>query len=197
MVCALVLTGGAAPATPTAPTGWAVCTGFPITVSVVGFFYKIIFFWRVAKSEPATYLITHASSGKEAIVYAVGDAERKEPKITINGHSNPADGARADAVGLSITTQQRYQSMITFISMGGAPGPVPAVPGGTTPTFVERYNSASTLFSVSDGPVAANVATGNKTQTATNADAVSAWAGFLIEFEPRAMGDGSVASARN
>jgi hypothetical protein len=86
----------------------------------------------------------------------------------------------------------RAPSLVTFISIGGATDTTPAVPTGTTPTFVERYNSAASLFSISDGPVGAGVATGNKTQTATNADAVSAWAAFLIEFEPLLNGDGSV-----
>jgi hypothetical protein len=192
MLWVQVLTAGSEPATPTAPVGWAICTGFPYTVSVAGFFYKVLVYWRVGTaSEPATYTLTHASAGTQKAIYAVGNAARKEPKITINGQS--VSGS-ADATATGLTTNMRSPSLVTFIGMGGTSGRTPAVPAGSTPAFIERSNPSASLLSFSDGVVAANVATGNKTQTGTNASSTGAWAAFLVEFEPMLNGDGTVIS---
>jgi hypothetical protein len=177
---------GSAPAAPTSvPAGWTLfATGFPNVLNDAGnFFVTTRLYWRDASaSEPSTYTFTHASCSSEGCMYAVDGCPPGAPNFTINSVTSPTI-AGDTAVANDITVGPN--ALVTFfVHNWEAYGGSQTVPSGTTPTFTQRLKAANALTYIADGVYAAGGATGNKSQTGTNAgNQLEPWMALLIAFE--------------
>ena len=174
------------------PSGWTPF-GSPLPNSVndgSDFTLRLSLFWRKAASEPASYTVTAPGiSGASvprtaALLFAVSGAKDQAPAFTFNSGtlSGPGGATSLDATALSITTPA--DALVAFLAhnwdlYGGSQ----TVPPGTTPTFSERYKSASNLFYLATGVFAAGGATGDKVQSDVNSPA-NPFSALLLSFEP-------------
>ncbi len=182
--------GGANPATPTWPSGFDLVSGYPTTVSD-GTDYRVSK-WvlkKVASGESGDYTVTHANGASQGVIVAVSGSDGTVV-ATQNAATTPAGTTTATATGL---TTGADNSLVAFVvhnwDLYGAASP----PTGSTPTFTERLDDASSLLYVATGVLATAGATGDKTHATGNSEALYPWSASLIEV--RAGGGGGGAPA--
>jgi hypothetical protein len=167
--------------TPTFPAGWVVIGG-PTTVNEANnsanFSVRSWTLRKRASSEGASYTITHSSSSSDGVIVAVQNAGTSGSVAT-----NDGDGT-GNITFNAVTANAVDSCIIAFCHnwdlWGGG-----TAPSGTTPTFTERQDSASSLIHVSTGNWTGSGSTGSPTKDSDNvvAGADSQWAAMLVCVE--------------
>ncbi len=175
---------------PTAPGGWTLLSGFPVNLDDGPNWMEARLYWKVASSEGASWSWSHASASSQGTVVAYRNVDTTTPfdvTPTINQGLNEV----STATGLTTVTNN---AMIVFFGHDWADTANPSdPPTGTTPTFTERLDD--TLTYLADGLLATAGATGNKTQTNSNAaSGGTPWAQYLIALRPTGSGSGATAT---
>jgi hypothetical protein len=166
---------GHPPASATLPDGFQLLPGFPSTVNdTAGFYLTARIGYKVASGESGDYTVTHATEYSEALMFAVSGGMNAAPAVTINTGA----GTTSTATGL---TTSGGNSLVAFIahnwSLYGSGEP----PTGSSPTFTERFDSSANLTYLATGVLAAEGATGDKTQANLNNVGNYPWSAFLLE----------------
>lgn len=175
---------GAIP-TPTFPSGWTVVGG-PTTVSennnTSAFSVRSWTLRKRASSEGASYTVTHSAASSDGIIVAVQSGSDAAPTVS----TNDGDGT-GNITFLSITTAAADAWIGAFCHNWQLWGAGTA-PGGTTPIFTERQDSASSLIHFSEGTWSSSGATGDKTKDSDNAGGGPQWAAMLVGVENASSG---------
>ena len=166
--------------TPTFPSGFSVLTGFPVTVNQDNnpsqFSVRSWALRKVASGESGSYTITHSSASSDAYMCAVSGGETGALAIT----PTKADGDGTGNISIPSITPTIDNSFILWVAhnwqLFGGHSP----PTGTTPTFTERSDSASSLIYACDGVLATAAATGAKAKASGNLGAGDQWAGTMV-----------------
>lgn len=174
--------------TPSFPAGWTVIGG-PLTVnqnndtgafSVRGWLLR-----KRASSESGDYTVTHTTNASNGVIVAVSGAEdNASPQVTTN------DGDGAGDITFSAVTTTRADAWIGAFAWNWELWGSGSPPGGTTPTFTERLDSASHLIYVAEGTFSGTGSTGNKTMGSGNNTADDQWGCFLVALEVPEAGGG-------
>jgi hypothetical protein len=167
--------------TPTFPSGWTTIGG-PTTVSEnnnpLTFSVRSWTLRKRASSEGTTYTVTHSAASSDCLIATVESALDDAGSIS----TNDGDG-NGDITFLSVTTDAADANILAFCHNWALWGAGTA-PAGTTPTFTERQDSASSLIHFSEGTWSGSGATGNKTKDSDNTGAGGAqWAAMLVAVE--------------
>jgi hypothetical protein len=154
--------GGNPPTTPTPPSGFTSVGGsYPINRTPGGFSVDTYAWYKVANGETGDYTVTHATASTTAYMLAASGADTADP-IEPAPTGQSALSTTAVAPGLTTATDD---SLVVFwagsFDVLGAVTP----PSGSTPTFTERMDSASSILYVATGVMATAGATGDKTVT--------------------------------
>jgi hypothetical protein len=159
----------------TMPAGW---TAFGAALSGTdggGFGWRMQMAWRIASSEPASYTITHATTGLEAIMLRIDGTGT----LSIDASSmNSAAGPGVTSTALSVTTTAADDLLIYFGLNWQATALTP--PTGMT----EVQDSSITYFATQ--ALSASGATGDRTQT----HAFDPWFANLVAVKDTAGGGG-------
>ncbi len=166
--------------TPAAPAGFSLLTGFPISVSQnndAGQFSVKTYVWRkVASGDSGDYTVSHSSASTDGYLCAVSGGTTGA--LSPNPSVNDGDGT-GNMTALSLTPTVDA-SLIVWAGhnwqLFGGHSP----PTGTTPTFTERNDSASSILYVCDGVLATAAATGDKAKASGNLSAEDQWAATMI-----------------
>lgn len=172
---------GGAPATPTWPAGFTLLSGYPTTVADSGGY--TVRKWVLAKTasgEGSSYTVTHGNGASQGVMFAVsggsGVVVATQNPQTFTGYAGGT--VTATATGLTTVVDD---SLIAFVvhnwDLYGSGSP----PTGSTPTFTERLDDATSLLYVATGILATAGATGNKSQNTGNAFAHHPWSASLID----------------
>jgi hypothetical protein len=168
---------GAGQLFPITPTGWTILSatgvqdgsGFDLTTNI---------YWRVASSEPASYLIDYIDNSlpSEAVMVAYRGTATGTLGYTVNtgtGSTTTMSGMTADVDG----TRFLFIAHDWQASGGRTP------PAGTTPTWTERLDASGSLMYVADGSLDNGQSTGNDTYTTANG-ASEPWTAVVVAIEP-------------
>lgn len=166
--------------TPTFPAGFSTIGG-PTTVSQGGnasfFSVRSWLLAKTASSEGASYTITHASASSDGIVVAVSSASSSNGQVTTNSGSGTGN---ITFTGLTTLANDAWLGAFCHNwQLWGAGTP----PNGTTPTYTERQDSASSLIYFAEGTWASNGATGSPTKDSDNNVVDDQWAAMLCSIE--------------
>ena len=173
------LVGGASPPTATLPAGFAVLQG-PSEATDGSFIARRQLAWKVASSESGNYTVTHTSSASQGVMLCVSGASGSTPVSSNNAWTGTGTGDLIIATGV---TTPSNNSLVAYIVHNWELWGAGTAPTGSTPTFTEQLDSATSLFYVATGVLATAGATGDKTNSATQPDS-SAWAAFLVTVGP-------------
>jgi hypothetical protein len=158
---------------PTPPAGFTLVPGgtWPIDVTSGGFNAELYAYSKIADGESGDYDILHTGASTVAALLRVSDPGDEADFLAT---TNSGTGATTIATGLAVETGDLVVFMqFDFDGSGAHTGP-----GGTTPTFTERFDNAGML--VSTGVMAASGSTGNKSMTNQNGGA-GFWAASLVK----------------
>lgn len=151
------------PPTATPPAGFVALPGFPVLYSDgtpgTDFTYRVNVWQKVADGESGDYEVIHAAGLSTAYMLAGLDIDIADP---IEPNPTIATGAGDPTTVPGITTPRNESLVVLWCADWELFGGGTAVPGGTTPTFTERYDGASTLY-VATGVMGTAGATGDKT----------------------------------
>ena len=170
---------GSAPATPTWPSGFALESGFPTNATSADLYnVNCWVLTKIASGESGNYTVTHGNGASQGVVIASSGGSGVV-QTTANSQSYPGGTTTITATGL---TTGADNSLVIFAThnwdLYGAASP----PSGSTPTFTERVDSATSLMYIATGVLATAGATGNKTHDSTNGSVERPWVGMLIEI---------------
>lgn len=179
LVC---LFGGSASPVLTLPAGFALLPGFPTDTVQGGFKVTAHIAFKVASGESGDYTVAHITTpgNTEALMFAVSGGATSGIQATRNQWSG-LNGLTTTALGL---TTGGDSSLVAFIAhnweLYGSGSP----PGGSTPTFTERFDSGTNLLYLATGVLASTGATGDKVQSVNDnaSDGSDAWQAFLLEI---------------
>lgn len=161
------------PSAPTLPSGFQVISGPASVADPSSFTATRRLAWKVASNEPSSYLIEHAALFSQAVVLSATSAASSTPVVTDN------NGLNNITTALDVTTPTDDSLVVFFVhnwNLYGGADP----PAGTTPTFTERLDQATSLFYVATGELATAGPTGNKTHDNLNVNASDPWAAWLV-----------------
>ena len=172
---------GSAPATPTWPAGFTPLSGYPTTVAdLSGYTLSKWVLTKTASGEGSSYTVTHGNGASQGVMFAVSGASGVVA-ATQNSQTFTSYGAgtvTATATGLTTVVDD---SLIAFVvhnwDLYGAGTP----PTGSTPTFTEHLDDATSLLYVATGVLATAGATGDKSHNTGNAYFYHPWSASLIE----------------
>ena len=163
--------GGASPPSATLPAGFTLLQG-PNTRTVSGFSVIRRLAWKYASGESGDYTVTHTSSSSQGAMLCISGGVFATPVSS----DNSGTGTTTTATGI---TTPSNNALVAFIVHNWALYGSASAPSGTTPTFTEQLDSASSLMYVATGVLATAGATGNKTQANGNS-APDGWGAFLV-----------------
>lgn len=130
-----------------------------------------------ASSESGSYTITHAAANADGVLVRVTSGANAVPSVS----TNSAIG-NGNITFNSVTTTGANACLLAFChnwQLWGAGDP----PAGTTPTFTERQDSATSLIHFSEGTWTGSGASGAKTKDSDNTAATDGWASMLVAIE--------------
>lgn len=155
--------GSGVPPTATPPDGFVALPNFPVLYSDgepgVAFTYRVNAWLKVADGESGDYEVVHAAGLSTAYMLAGVDVDTADP-VEPDPEIDTGSGDPTTVPG--ITTPRDNSLVILWCAcwelFNGGTSP----PGGSTPTFTERYDGSSTLY-VATGQMVTAGATGDKT----------------------------------
>ena len=171
------IVGESAEVTITPPAGFTVLQAQNI-VTVSGFTVTRILAWKRASGESGNYEVEMSGTNHncQGIMIAVSGASATTPVSS----DNEGTGTTTTATGI---TTPSNNSLVMFIAHNWALYGAASPPSGTTPTFTEQFDSATSLIYVATGVLATAGATGNKTQANGNSSS-DGWAAYLVATGP-------------
>lgn len=186
--------------TPTPPTGFSqIQTGGLDTVGGAdNESFDVYVYRKKAASESGNYTVTHASSFTAGYMEADsgGDGAATNGEdfaATVNAVDGEVGGTNYTALGGTTTVDE---SLVGFYFGSWDPSNAVTPPGGTTPTFTERLDSASVLIYAATGVMTTAGATGNKTATGATQDTTGGMVAFLTSVKAAAAGGRTTKNTR-
>lgn len=165
---------------PTFPSGFSIVGG-PLTVSqgnnTADFSVRSWTLRKRASGESGSYTVTHASASADGVLVRVSAGANATPVVTTNSGQGTGN-----ITFLGITTAAANAELLAFChnwQLWGAGTP----PTGTTPTFIERQDSTTSIIHFSEGSWSSSGATGDKTKDSSNAAATDGWASMFVSIE--------------
>ena len=137
LILAFIVGDPTSPATPTLPAGFSVIQG-PSLVTDGGFTVTRRLAWKVASGESGDYTVTHTADSSQGIMLCVSGASGSTPVSS----NNNGTGATTTATGV---TTPSNNSLVMFIAQNWNLYGTASVPAGSTPTFTEQLDSATSL----------------------------------------------------
>lgn len=167
--------------TPTFPSGWTTIGG-PTTVSennnASAFSVRSWTLRKRASSEGTTYTVTHSTASSDCVIVSAQGALDSAGSVS----TNDGDG-NGNITFNAVTTAAADALLIAFCHNWELWGAGTA-PSGTTPTFTERQDSATSLIHVSTGTWTGSGSTGSPTKDSDNTGSGGAqWAAMLVAVE--------------
>lgn len=177
---------GSTPATPTWPAGFSPVSmtsgNNPGTVSDGGLYLSVWVLEKTASGESGDYTVIHGAGSSQGLMICVSGATTGG-QVTQNQYNGVNDGATATANGV---TTGANDSLLIYLAQNWQLWGSGTAPAGSTPTFNERLDAASSILYYADGVLATAGATGNKTQAAGGNGASDPWQAWLIEVQAAA-----------
>lgn len=177
------------PPTPTLPSGFSVIQG-PTTVSDSGFSVASRVAIKGASGESGDYTVTHSAASSQGVIVCVSDGDIAQVVSSANSGTNTT----STATGVTTPTND---SLVIFGAHNWDLYGTASPPAGTTPTFTERLDSATSLIYAATGPLATASATGNKSHANLNTFTTYPWAAWLVAVGASAGGGGASLVHRN
>ena len=165
---------------PTPPSGFNPISGptWPVQAVEGGNEVESRLYTKTASGESGDYTFTHADASTQGWVVRVSD-----PGVISAITSNTGTGTTTTATGVTPSTNG---ALVLFIFHDWLDtGTDITAPSGTTPTFTERLDGATSIFYIATGNLATAGATGDKSTTNRNVGA-DPWAAYMIVVEPAA-----------
>jgi hypothetical protein len=167
--------------TPTPPSGFSQW----VDIDHSGQTMDLWVWWKRASAESGSYTVSHASTWREGFMMAIRGAVASGDPADADQSENQGTGTTGTATGVTTTVDgdEIVYALSTFTDMtAGTP------PGGTTPTFTERYDAGSTLY-VATGELGTAGATGNKARSAITS---TQWLATLVSVKALVAGGATV-----
>jgi hypothetical protein len=163
---------------PTPPAGFSLISGpsWPLQAVEGANEVETRIYSKVASGESGDYTATHADASSQGWMVAVSDPS---VNFVITGQS----GTGTTTTALSVTSANNNALILFIVHDWLSNAADISVPTGTTPTFTERLDGATSLFYVATGVLGTAGATGDKTITNRN-NIGDPWSAVLLAIEP-------------
>lgn len=182
--------------TPTAPAGFTLVKNTRISTMGAGSDVMDIWHWRkTASGESGSYTVTHASTQSAGYIGNVSGGDSASNFEDFAATSNAVDGAGGNYTATGGTTTVN-DSLVTMAFVSWDDNSPVTPPGGTTPTFTERFDDGTGVLWVGNGVMATAGATGDKTATGTAQSAFGGYIAVLTSVKATGGGGGSTQPPR-
>lgn len=182
-VLILMFIAGATPTppTPTLPAGFTLIQGGSSVTDVDGFTVTRYLAWKLAASESGSYTVTHAAGSSQGLIVCVSGGDPSATPLSTNAGS--LVGGDAFAIAPSLTTTRDHTFVLVLAHNWDLYGTA-TPPSGTTPTWTERYDDATSLIYAASGVLSPAGATGATSVPTLSVAGTSRWGAFQVAVQP-------------
>lgn len=164
----------------TPPSGWTLQTTGGL-LYIGGFCARVHIYTKTASGEGANYTWTHVTASSEVYIYCLNNPSGIAPTIILT-----SDLSQTCVTGNLSTTYTN--TLCLYIASCWQAWGTSNPPNGTTPTLVERQDSATNVLYTADASLATAGAFGQRSQTNKNVGAEPCTATVIL-MSPRVSGE--------